>query len=390
MNRKILHIDLDAFFCAVEEILNPFLKNKIFATGGSPEGRGVVTSASYAARKKNIHSAMPMAIALRKVPDLIVVKGHFEEYEKRSDEVIAILNQITPAVEQISIDEAFLDVSDLKSDLERIALDIQMRIYSDLNLPVSIGGASNKLVAKISTNIAKSSHTGKDYPMAIKIIPQGEEKDFLDPLPVVEMWGIGPKSSEALKKIGIETIGDILRFPKELIYQHFGKFSEELIRRALGVDVRPVGNFRDIKSVSNERTFYSDTRDEKILLLHLKDLSEKVAERLRNKELVGKTIRLKIRWKGFETHTRQMTLDQPTNNDSIIFRTVKELFFSVWEKDKLVRLVGVGVSNLDQTIQQLSLFNQRFNQEEHLLDAIDSINKKFGKRTISKGFGIKR
>jgi len=383
--RKILHLDLDAFFCAVEEKSDPSLRNKAFATGGSREGRGVVTSCSYAARKYGIHSAMPMAQALRLYPDLIIVHGHFMEYRSYSKLVMRILKNLTPVVEQISIDEAFLDVSDLPSESKRIASDLQMQIYSSLGLPSSIGGASNKLVAKIATNIAKSTHTGNTYPMAIKIIPAGTEKEFLAPLPVKEMWGIGPKSGEFLNKLGIQTIGDILNFPKITLDKHFGKFADDLIRRAKGVDSRLVGDNEGIKSVSNERTFFENISEEKQLLGQIKELSEKVGKRLRKKGLAGRTIRIKIRWHGFETHTCQLTLGQATNHDSVIFSTAKELFFSIWKTGKPVRLIGIGVSKLGEDIHQLSLFNQSYIREDNLLEAIDMINKRYGDHTIRKG-----
>lgn len=385
MARKILHLDLDAFFCAVEEKLNPSLKNKPFATGGTPEGRGVVTSCSYAARKYGIHSAMPMGQAIRQYPQLIIVQSHFHEYSTYSKKVMRILNNLTPLVEQISIDEAFLDVTDLPNDSKRIAADLQTQVFSSLQLPASIGGASNKLVAKVATNIAKSTHMGGGYPMAIKIIPAGEEREFLAPLPVKEMWGIGPKSTEYLNKLGIHTIGDILKIPTELMDKYFGKFANELIQRAKGIDSRVVRNNENLKSVSNERTFFDDIKDEGLLLQSIKNLSEKVGVRLREKGLAGKTIRLKVRWIGFETHTRQLTLEQATNHDSIISNSAKKLFFSIWKTGKLVRLIGVGVSGLGEEIQQLSFFDKSYMKEENLLFAIDELKKRFGNDAIYRG-----
>jgi len=187
MARKILHVDLDAFFCAVEEKFDPSLKGKAFATGGSPDGHGVVTSCSYAARKYGIHSAMPMRQALRKYPQLITVRSHYSDYISLSRQVIDICKQLTPLVEQISIDEAFLDVTDLPHDARTIALDLQMKIYSSLDLPCSIGVAANKLMAKMATNIGKSRHHESCSPMAILEIPPGQEKRFLAPLPIDEM-----------------------------------------------------------------------------------------------------------------------------------------------------------------------------------------------------------
>ncbi len=225
--RKILHVDLDAFFCAVEEKFDPSLEGKAFATGGSPEGRGVVTSCSYAARQFGIRSAMPMKQALQKYPQLIIVHGHYKEYSNQSRQVMEIIQNLTPLVDQISIDEAFLDVSDLPRESRQIASDLQMTIYSELHLPCSIGAASNMLVAKIATNIGKSNHKGITPPMAIMVIKPGKEKEFLAPLPVIEMWGIGPKTAEEFNKLGIKTIGDVLRFPEDDLKNKFGNYATD-------------------------------------------------------------------------------------------------------------------------------------------------------------------
>jgi DNA polymerase IV len=385
MPRKILHVDLDAFFCAVEEKFDPSLKGKAFATGGSPEGRGVVSSCSYAARQYGIHSAMPMKQALAKYPKLLIVHGHYKEYSKQSKDVMKIINVLTPLVEQISIDEAFLDVSDLPEEPQRIASDLQMAIYSKLNLPCSIGAATNKLVAKIATNIGKASHKGNTSPMAIVVIEAGKEEEFLAPLPVIEMWGIGPKTAKELNNLGIKTIGDIVKFPNEILVKKYGNYAFDLMQRAKGIDDHPVSDLEGIKSVSNELTFFRYVNNKNELLLVIKQLSEKVATRLRRKNLSGKTVKIKIRWPDFETHTRQMTLLQPTNQDSIICQSACELFIQEWVSGKSVRLIGVGVTHLSSEIQQLSLFNNSFQQEMKLLSAIDELRERFGEKSIQKG-----
>ncbi|MDP2965009.1 MAG: DNA polymerase IV [Pelolinea sp.] len=389
MVRKILHVDLDAFFCAVEEKFDPSLKGKAFATGGSPEGRGVVSSCSYAARQYGIYSAMPMRQALRNYPQLLIVRGHYKDYSNQSKEVMKIIKGLTPLVEQISIDEAFLDVSDLPAEPKRIASDLQMAIYSKLNLPCSIGAATNKLVAKIATNISKSNHRGNTPPMAIMVIEPGKEQDFLAPLPVIEMWGIGPKTAEELNELGIKTIGDIVRFPEEMFIKKFGNYAHDLIQRAKGIDDHPVSDLEEIKSVSNETTFFRDVNDKKELLLVIKQLSEKVAMRLRRKHLSGKTVKIKIRWPDFVTHTRQLTLSQPTNQDSLICQSASELFIQEWTEGKSVRLIGVGVTHLTTEIQQLSLFSNSFQREKKLLNAIDELRERFGEKSIRKGIDPK-
>ena len=385
MARKILHLDLDAFFCAVEEKFNPSLKGKAFATGGSPEGRGVVSSCSYAARQFGIHSAMPMSQALRKYPGLIIVRGHYQTYSTESNKVMKIIRELTPMVEQISIDEAFLDVSDLPESAEQIASDLQMKIYAELRLPCSIGVASNKLVAKIANNVGKKKKSGNVAPMAITVIEPGQELNFLAPLPIEEMWGVGPKTAAELHSLGIKTIGDILSFPPKLLIKRFGSLASDLIRKAQGIDERPVIEVDEIKSVSNEITFVVDKGKEEELSATLRDLSEKVGKRLRKKHLCGRTIKIKIRWQNFETHNRQITLSQPTNQDSVIYHAAKQLFDDFWSSGRKVRLIGVGVSQLSDDFYQLELFDDAYGKEKELLRAIDELHERFGEKCIQKG-----
>lgn len=383
--RKILHVDIDAFFCSVEELLDPLLKDKAFATGGTSDGRGVVTSCSYAARLHGVRSAMPMQKAMRMCRDLLTVTGHYEYYSRYSKRVMNIFQNITPLVEPISIDEAFLDVTDLPQDPKNIALDIQMKIRRETGLPSSIGAASNKLVAKIATNIGKSDHKKPTPPMAIKVIPPGQEKLFLETLPIVEMWGIGPRSEKLLHDFGIVLIGDIQRIQIEKLENILGNFAYILKKRALGIDDRLVGNDGNVKSISNERTFFDNLEKKNEIYSIIKDLSEKVGRRLRKRGLSGRTVRLKIRWPNFDTITRQLTLNQPTNHDSVIFSSSKNLFEKVWAEGKGVRLIGICVSKLESDIHQLSLFNKNFEKEKMLLEAMDDLQERFGKEIINKG-----
>ena len=383
--RKILHIDLDAFFCAVEERLNPELKGKGFAVGGTPEGRGVVTSCSYAARRFGIKSAMPMIRAIRIHPELIIVHSHFEEYSKASRQVMEILRNLTPLFEQVSIDEAFLDITDLPESTRQIAVDLQAKIFHDLSLPCSIGIATNKLIAKIATNIGKTRNRGITAPMAILEVPPGEEEKFLAFLPIDEMWGIGPKTALQIKKLGIYTIGDITKISEEKLVKSFGKYGYVLAQHARGIDDRSVAEGDEIKSISSEITFYEDVNDEKELINTLLNLSVKIGYRLRKKELNCFTVRLKIRWPNFQTHTRQLTLLQPTNQDSIIIASVKTLFYQIWKKGLKVRLIGVGASELTGYFQQLSLFDHKNEKEQRLLQAVDELHQKFGEKVIYRG-----
>jgi len=329
---------------------------------------------------------------MRVCPDLITVRGHYEYYSRYSKRITKIFQNITPLVESISIDEAFLDVSDLPQDPKNIALDIQMKIRKETGLPCSIGAASNKLVAKIATNIGKSDHAKPTPPMAIKVIPRGEEKLFLMALPIGEMWGIGPKSETLLHDFGLVVIGDIQKIQIEKLEKILGGFAHTLKRRALGIDNRPVENNENVKSISNERTFFDNLQKKNEIYSVIKDLSEKVGWRLRKRGLSGRTIRLKIRWpnfdtitRNFDTITRQFTLDQPTNLDSVIFSSVKDLLKKIWRDGKGVRLIGVGVSKLESNIHQLSLFCKDFEKEKMLLEAMDDLQERFGKEIIHKG-----
>lgn len=383
--RKILHVDLDAFFCSVEENLDPQLKGKPFAVGGFPEGRGVVSSCSYPARKYGIKSAMPMKTALKKYPKLLIVQSHFDEYKKASQQVMGKLQGLTPLFEQVSIDEAFLDVTDLPEGGYEIARVLQREIEDDLCLPCSIGIASNKLVAKIATNIGKSQNKGLLPPRAIVEVPPGMEREFLANLEVNEMWGIGPKTSARLFQLGIRKIGDIQNRSVEWLISELGNSGKELQQHAQGIDDRLVANIDDVKSVSNEITFSRDIADEEELISAIRNLSRKVAERLRRHKIFGSTVKIKIRWPNFETHIRQLSLKSATDLDSVIFKSALKLFYEIWKKEQKVRLLGVGVSHICQPVQQLSLLDDLSLKENRLLSAVDDLHRKFGHEIIRRG-----
>ena len=246
MARTILHLDLDAFYCAVEENQNPELRSKPFAVGGKPNERGVVASCSYAARVFGVRSAMPMSRALRLCPGLIIVPGRHRLYSEASRQVMDRLGRLTPLIEQISIDEAFLDISDLPDPAERIAHGLQAGIRDELELPSSIGIAPNKLVAKIATEVGKKAAKGDSPPFALTIVPSGKEAEFLSPLPADMLWGVGPKTSARLSELGIHTIGDIARWPEEELIRLFGENGREMAKHARGQDERPVVRDRSL------------------------------------------------------------------------------------------------------------------------------------------------
>lgn len=387
--RKILHVDLDAFFCSVEEILDPSLKGKAFAVGGQPGKRGVVASCSYAARQYGVRSAMPTGQALKLCPDLILVWGRHGEYGKRSKEVMEILNRYTPLVEEVSVDEAFLDVSDLPRSGLEVAHEIQSTILRETKLPCSIGVASNKLVAKIATDYGKGQHRGTTPPQAITVVEPGKEAEFLAPLPVRAMWGVGPKMEASLKKLGIETLGELAAKDEGYLAQHFGKWGSDLARHAGGISDTKVSVESETKSVSNETTFEHDIADVKILLSTIKDLSAQVGYRMRKHGFTGSTVRVKLRWSDFTTITRQCPVAPPTDQDGVIFQNAKELFEAAWPKGRPVRLIGVGCSNLSDNVHQLTLWDTPNEKERRLLGAVDEIKLRFGKDALKKGSAIK-
>jgi DNA polymerase IV len=392
MPRIILHIDLDAFFCAVEENQNPSLRGKAFAVGGKPEERGVVASCSYAARRVGVRSAMPMGRAIRLCQGLIIVPSRHRLYSEVSRQVMGILREQTPLVEQISIDEAFLDISDIQQGPEPFGRGLQSRIRDELHLPCSIGIASNKLMAKLATEVGKALALQRikanglvEPPNAVTVVGLGEEAAFLDPLPADMLWGVGPKTSARLNELGIHTIGDIARWPEYELIRLFGENGRDLARHARGIDDRPVVNEHETKSISQEITFSKDVRDDKLLEQTIREQSTEVARQLRSNNLAGKTIKLKIRWPDFTTLTRQTTLNDPTDQDELITKNALDLMRSVRKPNQAVRLIGVGVSGLGTPIRQLGLWDMNVERSRRLQQAMDSLNEKYGRDIIHKG-----
>lgn len=384
MPRKIIHLDLDAFFCAVEELHDPSLRGKPFAVGGRPDERGVVSSCSYPARMFGVRSAMPMSRALLLCPHLIVVPGRHGVYDEYSQQVMAHCYNRTNLVEQISIDEAFLDVSDLRPPAEVIARELQTAIWDELSLPCSLGVATNKLIAKIANNVGKAEKRSASPPMAIKVVPPGEEAAFLAPLPIGELWGIGPKTAASLEALGIRTIGDLARWPEADLVHRFGKSGADLAQRARGIDDRPVVTEYEAKSLSRETTFTHDVTDGATLRRTLLHLAESVGHRLRHAQLQGSTVKLKLRWADFTTITRQVTLPEPTDQDNVIYAAAQQLFEQAWPKGKPVRLIGVGVSSLGAPMQQLGLWETPSEKGQRLQDALDAVRDRFGRGAIKR------
>lgn len=391
MPRTILHLDLDAFFCAVEEQRDPSLRGKPFAVGGRPDQRGVVASCSYAARQSGVRSAMPMARALKLCPRLLIVPGRHGAYGEASRKVMEVLRRITPLLEQVSIDEAFIDISELPENAETIAHRLQKDINENLGLPCSIGVASNKLVAKIATDAGKAAALKREGPPAppnaITIVPDGQEAEFLAPLPAQALWGVGPKTAGRLAELGIHTIGEIASWPEADLVRRFGKSGAELSRHARGISDSPIVTEHEAKSVSQETTFARDISDPVRLKQTLCELSALVGGHLRRTNLKGRTVKLKLRWSDFTTLTRQTTLPLPTDQDEEICQAVLALFDGVWQTVRPVRLLGVGVSHFDTPAptRQLSLWDIEPADRQRLQQVLAELQARYGSQVIHQG-----
>lgn len=329
-----------------------------------------------------------MAHALRLYPPLIVVSSRHGNYGKVSKQVMAFLDELTPLVEKVSIDEAFLDITDLPESGISIARKLQRTIRRQLNLPSSLGIATNKLVAKIANDVGKAAVRSSSPPNAITEVPPGEEANFLAPLPVTSLWGIGDKTAEKLDQMGVKSIGELADFPDNRLIQLFGKYGHDLYLRAHGIDKRPIATSYGIKSVSHETTFAQDVTEREELRRVLLSLSDKVARRLRKANLCGNTIRLKLRWADFTTITRQSTLSHATDQNREIYNAVWDLFVGAWHPSQAVRLIGVGVSGLGPPVRQLSLWEDDFRKEARLLSAVDELRDRYGDKIVIRASNL--
>ncbi len=391
--RIIFHLDLDAFFCAVEELRNSALKGKAFVVGGKPNERGVVSSASYPARAFGIRNAMPTSQALRLCPKLIVVPASHGVYGDYSRKVMALLREYGEQLQQISVDEAFMDVTGLTSDPRALALEMQTRIRERLDLPASIGVATSKLVAKMASGAAK--------PNGVRVIAPGEEAAFLAPMPAGELWGIGKTTAARLEQLNIFTIGDLQRASPEYVRRIFHAHAEGVIERAKGIDNSPVHVERDVKSISEERTFNRDVSDTATLRKMLLALSDEVAMRLRAAGLHARTVHLKLRWHDFYTITRQTTLPEPTQLGEDIFVAVEPLWMRAWlergearwagrTRGDPIRLIGVGVSGLGEGAQ-MAMFGADAREEKlQLARTLDDLRAQYGKGIVVRASLKKR
>ena len=388
MQRTILHVDMDAFFAAVEQREHPQWKGKPVIVGADPEGgrgRGVVSTCSYEARRFGVHSAMPISQAYRRCPQAIFVRPNGALYSQVSQSIFEIFYEFTDLVEPLSIDEAFLDVTGstrLFGDGVSIARKIKERIVQKEHLTASIGVAPNKYLAKIASDLQK--------PDGLVVVAPDKIEAFLYPLDISRLWGAGPKTQQVLRKMGIQTIGDLARFPLDILKRKLGSAGEHFYRLAHGMDDRPVVVEETVKSVSNEHTFDQDTDDRDELRHTLLFLAEKVGYRLRKKHLKGHTVHLKLRYENFSTITRNLTLNHLTDRTKEIFEVVQDLFEKNYQPGRKIRLLGVGVSGFsEQANGQLSLFQDQEEKHEKLDQVQDLLIERFGKHIVHRAESIK-
>jgi DNA polymerase IV len=378
--RKILHVDMDAFYVSVEEVLDPSLKGKPVVVGGDPEGRGVVAAASYAVRKYGVHSAMPIAQAKRLCPHAIFLRGSHRVYSEYSAKLFEILKCYSPLVEPMSLDEAFVDLTGcerLHGPVLQSAEKIRNEIRETLGLNASIGIASNKLLAKIASAYCK--------PNGMLWIAPCMEQRFLAPLPLRRIPGIGPKGGAELQRMGIKSVGDLARLPRELLEEAYGNWGVSLYHKARGVSDSPViGDAEDPRSISRETTLEVDSADPLLLESILSYQTEKVAGQLRENKLFARTVTLKLRYSDFQTVTRSKTLEMPTAEDHVLFQTCVGLFRKLFTRRVQVRLVGVALTSLTATpYRQENLFDKKGGRcWDDLYQGIDRIRHKYGFKSI--------
>jgi len=381
--RVIAHIDMDAFFAAVEQRDNPALRGRPVIVGADPKkgkGRGVVSTCSYEARQYGIHSAMPISTAYRKCPGGIFLPGNMRKYRKVSDQMFDILYDFTPDMEPVSVDEAFLDITGSYHFYQtpyKTCLAIKERIKKELHLTASIGIAPTKMVAKIASDFSK--------PDGLLEIHPDKLLEFLWPLPVEKLWGVGQQTQKALNAMGIQTVGELAKYPAANLHKRLGVHGQHLSDLANGIDERDVCVDDEIKSVSHEHTFDEDTADKDKIYSTLSFLSEKVSRRLRKYELKGKTVTLKVRLSNFRTVTRAHTFGAGINFFDDIYRQARQLFDVFYRPSMKVRLLGVRVSNFNDSYVQEDLFESRISEKrEKVHKAVDLIKDKFGEKAIQR------
>ncbi|MCU1309782.1 MAG: DNA-directed polymerase [Candidatus Angelobacter sp.] len=399
--KTIFHVDMDAFFVSVEELYDPSLKGKAVVVGGKRDERGVVSAASYEARKFGVHSAMPLRTAAKLCPHAIFVDGHMDRYQECSKKVYAVLNRFTPKVEMASIDEAYLDMTGterLFGPPLKAAHALHESMKTDTHLNCSIGIATSRVVAKITSDQAK--------PNGVLWVIPGSEAGFLAPLDVRKMPGIGKVTEKRLHELGIRKIGDLAKLSDGYLEEHFGQWGTAIAAKARGEDAggwfdTDIGEDEGPKSISHEHTFSEDTRDQSVLEATLLRLSEMVCRRLREHRLFARTMQLKLRYTDFTTITRAHTPENPTQLDTEIYAEIRKLFRDNWKRGRTVRLLGVSTSHFEEvdaemrTGTQLDLLAPAPETNQHqrwgqAMATADKLRDKFGDRSVVLGTSLKR
>ncbi len=376
--RWIFHVDMDAFFVSVEQLIDPNLQGKPVIVGGDPDGRGVVSAASYEAREYGIHSAMPLARAKRLCPDAVFLRGRYGLYGAYSDRVFNILSKYTPDVERTSIDEGYLDMTGFErihGEILSVAHRMKREIKLRTGLNASFGISSNKLVSKIASDCAK--------PNGLLLIRPGYEKTFLAPLRIERLPGVGKVMHEKLRSFGVITIGDLAAIDEDILVTTFGKWGLDLHRRANGISSSPVRSGGPVKSISRETTFDEDTIDLQLINSTLFHLVEETARALRAEDFQAKCITLKLRYSDFKTTTRSVTLKEPTDIDKIVYGHIQNLWKKAYTRRGRIRLLGVGLSNFTTATWQPTLFDDKKTQKlKDYYRTIDTIRDKYGDNSL--------
>jgi DNA polymerase IV len=382
----ILHVDMDAFYASVEQREQPDLAGQPVIVGGAAEGRGVVCAANYVARRYGIHSAMPMARAIKLCPQAVRINPRMEFYGKISQQIREIFHRYSPLVEPLSLDEAFLDVrgsQQLFGTAETIGRRIQTDISTELNLPASVGVAPNKFLAKLASDLEK--------PKGFVVVPSDTINEFLDPLEIERLWGVGRVTCEKLHGLGLRTIGQLRQRTPDWLQRNLGNVGQHLWNLASGIDDRSVVPSREAKSISHETTFATDIEDSELLRTWLLELTEQVAWRVRKQQLSARTIHLKLRYSDFHTITRSQSVESPTDVTDVFWRTVDQLFCERLPPRRLcVRLIGMGVSGFEPNRkQQQMLFGEETDGRLSQLDQVtDNIRARFGSKALKRGRGV--
>lgn len=387
--RVIFHVDMDAFFVSVEELFDPSLKGKPVVVGGAADERGVVAAASYAARKFGIHSAMPLRTAAKLCPHAVFVHGHPDRYREYSHKVHEVLLSMTPAVEMASIDEAYIDMTGterLHGHPLKAAHQLHERMKAKTNLNCSVGIASSRVVAKICSDQAK--------PNGVLYILPGQEADFLAPLDVRKIPGVGKVTEKRLNELGIRLIGDLAKFGEANARRELGEWGLSLVGKARGEDAggwfdEEIGEGSGAKSISHEHTFDVDTADRERLESTLARLSQMVCRRLREDHLDARTFQIKLRWTDFTTITRAMTVEHPTSVDTEVFTVIRDLFRANWKPGATVRLLGVHASGFEGDPQMQLLPDEHANRMKTALQTADKLRDRFGEGVVSLAMGMK-